>query len=183
MANPIPTEVLKMRTTNDEIRIYVACLASYNDGILHGAWIDATQGLEGVWREVSAMLLRSPVEYAEEWAIHDYEGFGELHLSEYEGLDRVSEYAAFIEDHGALGAALLSERGDLEDAQKASDEQYAGQFRSLADFAEEITEETSEIPENLRFYIDYEAMARDLVINDVFTIQTGFEDIHVFWQR
>lgn len=172
-----------MRTTNDEIKIYVACLASYNNGILHGAWIDATQGLEGIWREVSAMLLCSPAEHAEEWAIHDYEGFGELHLSEYQALDTVAEFAAFIEEYGTLGAALLSEKGNIEDARTVLEEQYAGQFRSLADFAEEITEETGEIPENLRFYIDYEAMARDLAVNDVFTIQTGFEDVHVFWQR
>ena len=30
-------------TTNTEPRIYVACLAAYNNGILHGAWIDAAQ--------------------------------------------------------------------------------------------------------------------------------------------
>ncbi len=34
------------------IRIYVACLAAYNNGILHGAWIDATQGEDGILRNV-----------------------------------------------------------------------------------------------------------------------------------
>lgn len=32
----------------EEIRIYVACLAAYNNGELHGAWIDATQDLDDV---------------------------------------------------------------------------------------------------------------------------------------
>ena len=79
----------------EEIKIYVACLASYNSGILHGAWIDAAQGVDGYWREVSQMLLKSPAEYAEEWAIHDYEGFGGISISEYEGFDTIAEYAEF----------------------------------------------------------------------------------------
>jgi Antirestriction protein (ArdA) len=28
----------------EEYRIYVACLAAYNNGYLHGKWIDATRG-------------------------------------------------------------------------------------------------------------------------------------------
>lgn len=28
----------------DTPRVYVACLAAYNSGFLHGAWIDAGQG-------------------------------------------------------------------------------------------------------------------------------------------
>ena len=35
----------------EQPRIYVACLAAYNNGILHGAWIEATV----------ARRLRSPV--------------------------------------------------------------------------------------------------------------------------
>jgi Antirestriction protein (ArdA) len=31
-----------------EPRIYVACLAAYNNGYLHGAWIDAIQGEWGI---------------------------------------------------------------------------------------------------------------------------------------
>ncbi|WVX49323.1 hypothetical protein ROLI_024150 [Roseobacter fucihabitans] len=53
----------------------------------------------------------------------------------------------------------------------------------MAEFAEELTEQSTDIPESLRFYIDYEAMARDIEINDVFTIDTGFEQVHVFWSH
>ena len=56
-------------------RIYVACLASYNSGILYGAWIDADQEPDAIMEEVSAMLKASPEEGAEEWAIHDYDNF------------------------------------------------------------------------------------------------------------
>lgn len=41
-----------------------------------------------------------------------------------------------------------------------------------------------EIPETLRLYIDYEAMARDARLSgDVFTVETGRDEVHVFWAR
>ena len=64
----------------DPPRIYVACLAAYNNGCLHGRWIDATTPDE-IRREVSAMLAASPEPGSEEHAIHDYEGFEGAHLS------------------------------------------------------------------------------------------------------
>lgn len=54
-------------TTNPEI--YVACLASYNSGILHGEWIEVTDE-ETVRKEIRKILAASPVEDAEEYAIH-----------------------------------------------------------------------------------------------------------------
>ena len=170
-----------MEKKKDSIRIYVACLASYNDGILHGAWIDATQGQHGIWRDVSQMLLKSPVEYAEEWAIHDYDGFEGICVSEYASFETVSEYAKFIEEHGTLGGILMAYFGDLDDARDAISEHYAGEYDRLEDYAEELTIETTEIPDSLRYYIDYEKMARDLAINDVMTIETG-HSVHVFWR-
>lgn len=46
---------------NTELRIYVACLASYNSGTLHGAWIDCDgKGADDIQDEVNAMLRASP---------------------------------------------------------------------------------------------------------------------------
>ena len=56
-------------------RIYVACLASYNAGILHGCWVELNDGADAVFDYVKAMLEKSKIANAEEWAIHDYEGF------------------------------------------------------------------------------------------------------------
>lgn len=168
----------------NEIRIYVADLAAYNAGHLHGVWIDATLELEDIQEQISAMLKSSPVEDAEEYAIHDREGFDGYSVGEYEGIDTLREIALFIEEHPDFGGALLSHFGDLESAKKAADEDYSGCHRSLADYAQELTEETTEIPESLRHYIDYEAMARDMQLNgDVFTIETGYQEVHIFWSR
>lgn len=42
----------------------MACLAAYNNGKLHGCWIDAIQD------QINSMLASSPEEDAEEYAIH-----------------------------------------------------------------------------------------------------------------
>lgn len=38
------------------MRFYAACLASYNNGVLHGRWIDASSDADEMQEEVSAML-------------------------------------------------------------------------------------------------------------------------------
>ncbi len=38
-------------------------------------------------------------------------------------------------------------------------------FGTVEDYAQELIEETNDIPENIRYYIDYEAIARDMKIN------------------
>ncbi|MCX6952674.1 MAG: antirestriction protein ArdA [Verrucomicrobia bacterium] len=169
-------------TTKTTPSIYVACLAAYNNGRLHGAWISAAQDEEAIQTEISAMLAASPEAGAEEWAIHDFEGFGELRLSEYEGIERVSALAAFIGEHEALGAKVLAHFcGDIDEALSAT-ENYRGCYESLADFAQELTEETSTVPAHLANYIDYESMGRDMEMNgDLFTIETAHDETHVFW--
>jgi len=167
-----------------EPRIYVACLAAYNNGHLHGQWIDAGQDADDIQSEIATMLAASPIPLAEEWAIHDYEGFEGADIAEYTSIETVVKFAEFVSEHGKLGGNLLAHfGGDLEDAEAAF-EQYAGQHKNLADFVQELTEEITEIPQSLIYYIDYAAMARDMELNgDVFTIELGFEDVHIFWAR
>ena len=171
----------------DTPRIYVACLASYNNAILHGVWIDATDSLDDIQSQVTAMLKASPIEeVAEEYAIHDYEGFGDISLSEYCGLRHAHEMACFIEKHNELFAsAVLDYCGnDLSEASEMIEDRYMGEYAKLADYAEEIIESSYDVPKGLAFYIDYEAFARDLELGgDVITFETGHEAIHVFLSR
>jgi antirestriction protein len=168
-------------TSDDEIRIYVADLAAYNAGDLHGIWIDATQELEDIQDQINTMLKASPVEDAEEYAIHDYDGFAGCNIYEYDGLELVHEKAVFIEERGELGARLLAHTADdIEEAKRILSEDYHGCFETLADYAREFTEDTSTVPEHLKNYIDYEKMARDFECGDVYTIKTAHEEIHVF---
>ena len=166
-----------------EIRIYVACLAAYNNGSLHGTWIDASLGEDSIRDAVNTMLKASPEEGAEEWAIHDYEGFEGVQISEYESFESVCESAEFIDEHGRLGAQLLAHCHTLEEAKTALEDHYCGEYESVSDYAEQLIDETTTIPDNLRFYIDYEKMGRELEINDIFTIETAAREVHVFWSH
>lgn len=125
-----------MTNSNAEINIYVACSAAYNNGKLHGCWIDATQELDEIQDQINSMLASSPEEDAEDDAIHDYEGFGSYSLGEYEGIDSAQEVVCFIEEHGELGAELLGYYSDIEDERKAVDESYCGCHTSVADYAQ-----------------------------------------------
>lgn len=146
---------------NDKPRIYVACLAAYNNGILHGTWIDADQDAWAIYDGITQMLHASPIPNAEESAIHDYEGFEGVRIAEYAGIDGVAEMAAFIAEHGKLGAELIAHFGELDEARAAIADRYYGAYSDLADYVQGITEECLTIPESLRFYIDWQAMARD----------------------
>lgn len=167
---------------NNEIRIYVTDLAAYNNGKLHGVWIDATKDFEEIEVDVQAMLACSPEEDAEEYTIHDYEGFGGVDLSEYEGLESAHEIALLIEQYGNIGAELLAHWcSDIGKAQKAMEEYYQGEHTNLADYAQAFTEDTSEIPKHLELYIDYEKMSRDWEMSgDIYTIETAHDEVHVF---
>ncbi|MCF6221810.1 MAG: antirestriction protein ArdA [Robiginitomaculum sp.] len=167
----------------DTPRIYVACLAAYNDGQLHGCWIDV-EDEDRIWEAVQAMLKSSPIPLAEEWSIHDYENFQSVTINESHSFARVVEIAEFIGNCSGFGGKLLENYGgDIEDAESAL-ERYNGEYESLADFAQELTESTTQIPKTLEYYIDYKSMARDMELSgDIFTIETGYKEIHVFWNN
>ncbi len=170
---------------SDDIRIYVADLSAYNSGRLHGVWINALDDVGEIQDQANAMLKNSPEPNSEEWAIHDFEGFEGYGLSEYEGFERVHELACFIDENPELAGKLLNHfNGDLDEAKKAIEESYSGCHSCAADYAQELTEETSEIPEHLAFYIDYEKMGRDMELSgDIFTIETAHDKVHVFWSH
>ena len=83
-------------------KIYTACLASYTSGILYGAWISLDQPLEDVLEQIKHMLEESPMPDAEEFAVHDFEGFGSLRIGEYESIEAIHGKAQFILEHGEL---------------------------------------------------------------------------------
>lgn len=152
--------------------IYVACLGAYNNGYLHGKWLDAAQDVDALYAEIKNILASSPILDAEEFAIHDYEGFGGIPIDEYTSIDTVSSLAGFVAEHGELGAAVLAHAGgDIDEARRLLDDCYHGGVDSEEDFAISFAEDTMTIPDYLGYYIDYEKMARDLFISNYFSIE------------
>jgi Antirestriction protein (ArdA) len=54
------TSLKRRPIMSTETRIYVACLAAYNAGYLHGEWIDVTD-TDSINEQVQAMLKASPI--------------------------------------------------------------------------------------------------------------------------
>ena len=165
----------------DPIRIYVACLAAYNNGHLHGEWIDVTDEAS-IWEAVQAMLFASPIDEAEEWAIHDYEGFEGAEVGEYYSFENVVELAEYITERGELGAQVLNYYGgNIEDA-KARFNEFAGEYESLEAYAQVTTESSGlDIPESLAPYIDYTRMAHDFEMSGDFLTFEVSGSVHIFW--
>ncbi|MBL8500589.1 MAG: antirestriction protein ArdA [Nitrosomonas sp.] len=153
--------------------------------VSHGVWIDACDELDEIKAQINEMLATSPEGFSEEYAIHDYEGFGGYNLSEYAGIEAAHNIACFIAEYPEFGSELLNQfGGDLEEARTAAEENYCGCYKSLADYAQELTEETTQIPESIAYYVDYERMGQDMDLNgDVFTIEAGYETVHIFWNH
>lgn len=174
--------------TQERPRIYVASLADYNAGRLHGRWIDAAQPAEDIHNAIQCMLSESTEAIAEEWAIHDYENFEGLRLSEFEDIDRVAAVACSIIEHGPVFAGLVSHCGgvqNIEEAQRYMDEGYRGAFERLADYAQELVEDCysdalDSLPNFIRYHIDFEGIADDMQMGgDIFTVECDGR-IHVF---
>lgn len=121
--------------------IYVASLADYNNGRLHGTWIDATVGTDAIYEKIQAMLATSEEFAPKEFAIHDYEGFGSKRLGEYESIEYIAALAEGIQRHGEAFAAWVDYSGlDMEDWQHFEDA-YLGEYRDLEAYADHIVDE------------------------------------------
>ena len=161
-------------------RVYIACLASYNNGILHGSWIDCANDPEDIKTDIHQMLKASPIEMAEERQIHDYEYFHGFDPSGYLP-EKLSQFALFIEEHEILGAELLDIHDDIDKAKEVLEDYYLGCYESLSDYAEELTTSCCDIPKHLEYYIDYHSMARDMELNgEFYSIQTKHDEHHLF---
>jgi antirestriction protein len=147
--------------------VYVADLAAYNNGELHGAWIDATQEPEAMWEQINAMLARSPIPGAEEIAIHDYQNFGPLRLSEYESINTVAKIARGFVEHGRAFLHWVAYRGTSDtDAVEDFEDNFLGHYTSYEEMGEELADAATieqlldeHLPGHIRSFVtvDYES--------------------------
>ena len=127
--------------------IYVACLASYNNGDLHGSWINLGDvprlNTSDIEEAISYILKTSPAPGAEEWAIHDQQHFPHHLQGEFLDLSDIVEYVVNWQE--------AEESGDG-DAYRA----YCNHLGQTVT-AEDFYEETGQMPEGgLSAYIDWD---------------------------
>lgn len=165
--------------TDTDARAWIGSLAAYNAGRLVGAWIDldgkdaedvAEEAREAMRPQIAGWM--GEAEAFDEIWIFDHEGLGGLVRGECNvgeavaaaevlgGLyGNVDAFRAYCENLGPTNIDLATVADDFEEA-------YQGEYATMADFAEELLNDTGDLakmPESLRYYFDYEAYGRDLV--------------------
>lgn len=165
-------------------RIYVACLASYNNGDLHGTWIDCDQDAEGIDKEIKAMLSQSKEEDAEEYAIHDFDNWQGIQIHEHESIDKAAELAALIIKYGKAFAAHYNHYG-IEATEETFNNSYQCESESEETFIRDQWEESGQLKELEKLgisdhWIDWEAIARDLFINSYYSVNASNTSVYIF---
>lgn len=183
------------RLRDDRPKIWVGSLSDYNNGILHGEWIDAAREPDEIWADVHRMLANSPTtarygDPAEEWGIFDYDGFGNATVHQHDNIDIVARVARGIVEHGLAFAAWADVMEGNEDALDGFTEAYLGHFDSVEDYARQVMDDLGyeqqldeAIPQQLRPYVEiaYERLALDWSIGgDINVIQADGGGVWIF---
>ena len=176
-------------------KIYVACLAAYNNGILHGSWIDLTGATVGrVKEKIQEVLKASPIPNAEEWAIHDYDDdvpCGLQAWGEYPDLQRLITASELVSELGEAFEAWLTldhdriHKIDPCDWHDEFNDAYCGTYRDGAGYAEEYFEETGlaeSIPAFILNHIDWDSVWNNELRYDLNYHDGGIDSFHVFTQ-
>ncbi|MFF1711279.1 antirestriction protein ArdA [Streptomyces sp. NPDC058268] len=173
-----------------DLRIYVASLSDYNNGGYHGRWIDIdnSSDVDDIQEEIAEMLRRSPAakrygDVAEEWAIHDYDGFKGFTLGEHESLERIVGIAQVLEEYPASVVAHYANdnsslNGDdlkslIEDHFVATIEECMGdEVQALAEHLYESVADDPDLPERYRDHAQgiAESMARSDINGGVYHV-------------
>ena len=173
-------------TSQATARVYVACLASYNAGTLHGAWIDLTADASDIADAIAGVLAESPEPGAEEWAIHDHEGLCGLLSGESADPEELAQIAEVIEsadDVEALEAFVDYGWNKLDTLADDFEEHYLGEHDSEIDYASDRVESIDLLDgcnEVAAFYFDYEAYSRDLFLGDLWSAPAPGGGVYVF---
>jgi antirestriction protein len=149
----------------------------YIDGIpTKGTWVDLDEST--TWEDIAAAIREKiPGAVIDEILCADAEGLARHFLSRYDCFS-LGEWQAWAEAAARsyldpeIVAAYCENLGDwTEEAVSNAEDAYAGFFDNREDFAYDLAEQTGmleSVPDNLRYYFDFEKFARDLLMCDYF---------------
>jgi antirestriction protein len=173
-----------------DVGVYIACLAAYNSGRLHGAWID----LEGDTDEddlqeaIAWVLAASPEPGAEEWAMHDSCGLpGYLSRTEWPALGDlvawVDGLSAYADEDTREAYRLECENQGQTIGEDSFRETYCGTYSSGEYYAQELAEDCGSLPQSLPWplnCIDWKDAWRQLTFDGYHLEPCGTGGVHVF---
>ena len=159
------------------LEVFITNLRMYNEGNLHGEWVDLSQDLETILAKVEEI---APGD--DEYFISDYEGFIR-HVGEYDNIIELKNKVDEITE--ALEGCSVENVECIIDAVEQHTQYYSEQIEiikngnfqiynnceDMADVAAQIMEESgtlAELPEFSQRYFDFEALGRDLEIEGHF---------------
>lgn len=163
-------------------RIYVGTYAKYNSGSIAGAWLDLEDyASRSAFLEACHELHKD--EEDPELMFQDYEGFPSGFYNESSAPpDELWEWFELDDDDRELLEVYQSGIDESADYDRARDA-FLGKFDSEEDWAADWLEQSgllSEVPEALRYYINYEAYARDARMGGDVTFVRKDGDVWVF---
>lgn len=155
-------------------------LSQYNNGILRPFVIDLDplssreeyleaigSALESMMDEDESRLGYRPL--YEEWIVCGYDDVPHAYVGEYDLRDDYWELKEAMDDNPHIPEAAFFAGVSLGIPPASIPEAYQGRYDSDEDFAADLAEYCGyldDMPENLRYYFDYEKFARDLMIGD-----------------
>lgn len=175
---------MKKTNTNVILNVFITNLAAYTRGDLIGEWVElpvSSEELEAVYNRIG---IGSADEFGcvdEEIFITDYETDYNITVGEYSNIDELNEIAETIAaldewELETLGAALeTGHYSDVLEALENLDNCTLYGAETLVDLAYEFVDEGlfGDIPDDVKNYIDYSAIARDLEYDSYYETEYG----------
>ncbi|ANS05472.1 antirestriction protein [uncultured phage_Deep1-GF2-KM23-C739] len=169
-----------MEEVKQDSQIYVACLASYNAGRLHGSWITPADTEEKLQAQIDKILKSSKEPFAEEWAIHDYDNFP--NLGEYPSNENIIKVKKAQKEHGINPINAFLEHYTTDDLEHFTDS-YSGEYDSFRDYSDQLFDELylHDVPKHIIPYIDYGAFENDTKL-DTTEVKAPNYKVYIFRQ-
>lgn len=171
-------------------RVWIGSLADYNHGTLTGEWVDAAVDDEQLITEAQHIVASSEDPLAEEYAIFDYDEFGDWKPGEYEQLSIVAKIARGIREHGPAFAAWAELHDGDPGMLDSFEDSYIGEYDSPEDWAREVLSGGDveqrierEFGQHLAPYVqvDYASFARDADLGgDIYVAHSGHGTVWLF---
>jgi|TARA_R100000482_G_scaffold110922_1_gene53240 antirestriction protein len=145
------------------IKIYVASLGAYNNGRMVGDWLTPSDYSDF---EKFNNAIQVATEYADEVAVHDYDGIDMS--NEYPDFENLYEFCKALEDSWLDNEVIIAyaeDTGEELDAELVAnaEDNFVGIYSTFKDYAEEWADEQLVFQDDfLKRYFDYESFARDL---------------------